>query len=434
MRKPFMTEEQKIKIKQKLHPLDFKMRLAALFVAIVIWLIVATAIYPERTVTFRDVPVSISLSGTLAEKNNLRVVRQDVSKVDVELKGSAAAVGNLKMEDLTATVDTDAIDAPGEYTKYIKIPEDDFSVMKITPSMVSFTMDRYVTQIFDVTAEAPNIKAAAGYVQGEAVPSPRQIEITGPESQISKITRCVVQTDKEMTDLTSSYQVTASNIILYNGTSVLDTTGLEIDKSSYFTIDVPIYAKKTLPFEVKFTHVPSGFPIEEIPYTIEPAALDVAVPSSMEGSQSITLPYIDLQLLSPSNAVQILPVELPEGFLNTNGIDQVTVTFDLSGFSTKTLEPKKSNIQIINGPSDYTIVPGFAGMPSMTFVGKQEILDGLTADDVVVQLDMSQVDPVKLQAINFSAPVSILVPNKGCVWALDSYTMMFIANENPGNN
>lgn len=412
---------------------DLTLKLGSLFLAVVVWFAVSQSLNPVASTTITSVPLTISLERTAAEQNGLRLIAQDVETVSVLISGNQGSVGNLKTADLTATVSLESVTKAGTYPLTIKASgrtRTDFEVVGIIPPTVNITLDRYVTKTFDVTASAPGVKVADNYYRGDPVCSPNVVDISGPETQINKISRCVVGYTGTQTGLVSPYQGTSSSITLYNENgSVISSEGLTFSQTN-FTIDIPVFMRKVLPFEIQFTHVPPDptFPTDEIKYTIDPPEIEVAATNAfLEETAAITLAtLVDFQTLD-LGTILTLPVALPEGLQNLSGIESVTVTFDTSGFSKRVIEPDRNNLRVMNGPANYSITPVNLGVTPVTFVGKSEIIEALLAQDIVIQLDMSQVEAAKYQAGYFTAPVTIYAPGKGCVWALESYTMAFQA-------
>lgn len=430
-----MEVEEKMKLadlKKRIHkPNDLPMIIFSILLALVIWVLVAYSKYPDITKTVENIPVTVALQGSIAEQNELRIVEQSVEYINAEVKVARSA-GNIQADNLAATISLDNISQSGNYTLDIQVTGKDglaVEVLSLSKSQATVSLDRYITRTLEISPQARNIKAAEGYIRGELNCSPSAVDVTGPADQVNTITRCVVESSSQKDGLTDAYQIAATDVSFYNGATKISNRNLTLSHTN-FTIDVPIYLQKTLTFELPFQALPSGFPLEELDYAIEPASIDVAASSALLESQEVfTLTdYADLRKISPDKNTMTIPVELPDEYINMNGVENVTVTFNMDGFSTKQLSLKSENVTISNQPAGYQISAQSKSPSNVTFVGRADIIEELSVEDVVIRLDMSQVSPNLYQDADlFSAPVSILIPNKGCVWALGNWTMAFQA-------
>lgn len=403
---------------------NVKITVYSVIFAIIVWFIVSITVYPNAQPYLNDVRINIDLTGTSAERSDLSLVSQDIENVTVQIEGNRAVIGNLKSSDLVANAVIENVTAAGEYQLALNVTSEsgkEFDVLNIRPSTVTVKLDKYITQSFAVEAEAPNVNAIEGYMKGDPIASPNSVSIMGPEEQIKKITRCVVRTDygKDGTTLKESYEVTSGNeLILYNDSTVLETNNLKIDQTN-FSISIPIYMKKTLEFKFTFSNVPSGFPIEDLKYTADAVSIDVAAPyGTIEKIDDFNLGYIDMRTVDIGTVLQF-PVNLPESYQNLSGIQNVTLTFDGAGLVKRKINISNKNISIINAPAQFDIGTITTGW-DVTFIGPEDVVKALTAQDVVSQIDLLGINIKSGEYVN--VPITFIVANKGCVWAFNSYT------------
>lgn len=409
---------------------DFSMRIYAVILAVIAWFIISVALYPEISVTVKNIPLKIDLGGSVAGENGLSVTSQPTKDVTVRLKGNRTVVGNIKAEDLTATIDIGAIAEAGEHDLGIIVSSVSgkvFEVTSITPETAKVSLDRIITKTFDVVAEVPNVQADTekGYTRDDPVALPNTVEISGPEVQVNKITKCVVR-NETLEVLSESREITSgSELLLYNGTNVLSNADFKITNSS-FSVQVPISMRKTLAIKPVFSNFPTNFPIGDMQYTMDVTEIEVAAPNDvLKNIGELTIGTIDLRKVDIGTVIS-LPVQLPEGYRNLSGIDQVTVTFASEGLSKKKINVKNADMIIINPPPNFDVKSRTTGF-TVSFVGPTDVISQLTIQDVVVVIDLASVDIPSTDY--YSAPVIITVPNKGCTWALNSYTAVVEATE-----
>lgn len=408
---------------------NIKLIIYSMVMAIIVWFFISATVYPIITPTIKDVPIKIDLSGTSAERNGLSVIKQEIENVTVQIEGNRSEIGDLTSSDLVAKAIIENITTAGKYQLSLEVASKSgkqFNVLSIRPSTVPVTFDKIVSKNFPLEAEAPNANAADGYMKGTPIVSPNTITVTGPEEQINKITKCVVKTDygTDKQPLTESYEVTSGNqLILYSGDKVMDTSNLNINQTN-FSVSIPIYMKKTLAFKIRFTNLPTGFPLEDLKFNMDYPSIEVAGPSSkIQNINDYLLGYIDLRDIDIGSVFNF-PVELDSDFQNLSGIQNVSVSFESEGLAKKTLNIKNKNISFINVPANFDVETVTSGW-TVTFIGYEDIIKNLSAQDVVAQVDLLGLNLKNGEY--FNNPITFIVPNKGCVWAYDSYTATFKA-------
>jgi hypothetical protein len=166
------------------------LKLLALVIAILIWFVVSA---PRREeVRERIVTASISLVGLPPRL----VITTDIpSTVAVRVRGRVSDLKALASQTLEASVDLSSIQAgEAEITlraHSINVPET-IEVVSIVPNKVRFKIE-------PVRLRAVSIRpflvgnAPAGYFVGEATPDPDRALVSGPASQILKLTEVTTE-------------------------------------------------------------------------------------------------------------------------------------------------------------------------------------------------------------------------------------------------
>ena len=405
---------------------DIKLRIYALLLAIVAWFIVSVSLYPNAENSVSDVQLLVDISGTSAERSGLSVISQNVKFVNVTVSGNRSVLGNIKNSDVKAKAVISNITEPGTYELPITAAvEDADNVTAVSNTeTVEVVFDRVISRTFDLNLEIPNLQVDDGYIylKEEAHASPNNVTITGPEAKINNITECAVKNVENMNLHESQEIVNGNELVLYNNNTILSTDGLNIDKTS-FSINIPIYKTQTIKLNPTFTNIPyKGFPTADIKYEQDVKEILVAAPPDMlDNLTELNLGYIDLNTID-IGTVTSLPITLPEQFKNLSETDTVNITFPTEGMAKKTFEIKRDHILVINAPSEYDIKPVTSGY-SVTFVGPEDVIESMTIQDIVVQMDLSSISITGNDY--FNAPLTIFSLNKGCVWLLNHYTATF---------
>lgn len=137
-----------------------------------------------------EVIVSVPLEYRNLPKN-LEILSDDslVSKVNVWVKGTTATVKNLAPQEVSVWVDLDKTTA-GERifelnTENVKLPYG-FSVLRISPSQLKVSVEEVVRRKVAVLPRLEGV-APAGYAIKKTIVSPPEVEIVGPQSEVSKV-------------------------------------------------------------------------------------------------------------------------------------------------------------------------------------------------------------------------------------------------------
>ncbi len=411
---------------------DFGMRIVSLLIALGAWFVISVSAYPTTTVTYRNIAVEVDLEGSAAERNRLSVIDISEETVKATIKGQRASIGGLSSSDFVARPEITEVNDAGEYELKLNIECKDKNAdfeYTVVPDKIKVSFDKIVSKSFDLTADIPNIVAADGYLKGNAEVTTPSITITGPEERVNYITRCKIQNLTEM-ELTESMEISeGNNLVLYHNNTVISSEGLSLSKNS-FAINVPVTMRKTLPLVVSFINVPENLSLEDIEYTQSVKEIEVAAPpEKIENLGEIYLCTIDLRKVTPGYTVTV-PLEFTEEseMENLSQVSEVTLEFPLENLTTRMITVSRNDIVIINKPADYDIIPATTGW-DITFVGEEEVLERLTVDDIVVQLDLSSVSSSITSNVYIRAPIKVYVPGDDVVWATGSQVVAFQAKE-----
>ncbi|MFA5658251.1 MAG: hypothetical protein WC900_03115 [Oscillospiraceae bacterium] len=402
---------------------DFILRIYAVILAVLIWFILSITLYPETTKTINNIPVTIDVSGTSAETNKLSPVNFGELSVDVRIKGKRIEIGNYSKDDLIAEVSVTGVTTSGEYPLSINVyPKNGKSceILSISPSTVNVKFDSIIEKEFIVTPSAENVKAAIGYIRQPLVCSPSTIKIKGPKSDVERIDKVVARTDT-VNVVSEPQSIQSDEFVLYDGYTVLDKTPFTFSQEN-FSIDIPIYMKKTLPFKIEIQNYPRNFDLLSLSYSLSNGTIDVSAPKSiLEDRDEYHLGYIDISKIDLNNFTFDFPIDPEdEGYNNLSGINTVTVTFDTDGLASKNVSILNSQIHVINAPSRYDVKVLSTGISNIKIIGPEEIISELTSADIIAEIDFLSVD---INESTYSVPVKIYSPEYNTVWSFDSYNV-----------
>ena len=202
----------------------------SVLIAIIAWFIISITVYPTTPKTLSNIPVEVDITGTSAEENGLSVISYETKKVTVTIQGNRSSIGSLSADDLVASAVVENVTSAGE--KYLKInviskkSDVKFDVTSVSPSTMAVMFDKIDTREFELSVEAPNIKAVEGLYMdnGDFKCTPNVIEVSGPSTQLDKIDKAAVIVNNEQ-ELDTAYTFHSSEVVLYDkNESKIDTT------------------------------------------------------------------------------------------------------------------------------------------------------------------------------------------------------------------
>ncbi len=407
----------------------------AVSTALIIWFAIITSVYPSTPMRFNNIPVRVELTGTNAEANGLSVVGCDVDTVNVELVGNRSQIGRMTAEDLVAYADVGVISSTGQFTLNLDVRSDnniEFKVQSISPSVATVKLDKIETRTFDVEPAFPNIKVASGHAldREDVTCEPSTIDITGPSAQLAEIGKVVVNSDKTV-EISSSYLLYTSDVQVYTTAGAKLDGDLEIP-SVDFQISIPILTQKELDLTYELIGTPTGFDEDWLRERLKLSEETITLASQTstafaKNDSTLNVGFVRLSEIGLDYSTT-LDIELEDIYMNQSGIQQVTLTLDNEGLSSRSFTVSADNIKITNKPTNYEF-KRVTRQLDITVVGDKEVLDKLDADDILVTVDLLDYDAEQYPSESFTRPATISFYQQGKVWAVGSYRIALDRSE-----
>lgn len=415
----------------------------SLVTSVVIWLVIVYYVEPDKVQTIRNVPVTITADQVDAlAALNLRIVDSEIETVDVRIEGARPIVGAVKPADVDIRADLTGITAPGSFDVVLSggrtgnySAGDKFGkgftlaqTDAIGPSTVRVRVDRQAQKTFQITTDIEGLQTPEDYVRGQTKVSPREITISGPETDVGRIDKCVVSISFDA-PITSS-KTRTGQIVLY------DAEGNELDSRlltmSAETADVtiPVLKQKELPVSVEYLNVPSGFPIDWLEDEYSVASLLVAGPEELIDAYSqLDMGFININEITIDSNFFAFDVNsfLPSGFTNLSGTDTVIVTIKTADMLEGNYTIPGDNIRVTNVPVNYSVTVESPSISGVHIIGDADVMATLSGSDLVAEVDMSTKDVSSPGP--YTMPVRISAPGKGLAWASGDYTVLVTIKE-----
>lgn len=398
----------------------------SLVMGVLSWMFVVIFVDNEIPWEFKGVPVDVYAEEELLSINSLRIVEDPQAEVTVVVEGGRIVVGGLEEGEIRIVADLEGISTPGDYAvklKNVLTANQNYVVREIKPSTVNVRVDRITTKRFEVKMDIDGPQVPDGYLNAGTTISPRAVEVTGPEADISRIAQCIVSASFSGRPLIEN-QTIRSEIKLF------DEEGHEIPKdrltmeSDSANVTVQVLKQKRLPLRFEYLNMPSGFPRDDLRFEMTDNSILVAGPEEVVDSyEELQIGYVDLSEVTPG-FVQVFDISLPTGFISVENLRSVGVSFGGEGLTEAYFNV--SQITPVNVPINYDVTINTTQLFGVRIIGSSEVMETLTAKDIVAEIDFSERE---LSTGSSSLPVSISVPGRKLAWAVGEYAAVVTIDE-----
>lgn len=402
----------------------------SILLAVFAWIIVAGFIKPGETANLNDITINYRQKESNYKNLGLSLVGEPRETASVEVEGDSNVIYKLRGTDVTIAPDYSNVTGAGTYVVPLRATREvdgNFEVVKIKPDSVTLQFEVMDKMTITVQGKADGIEAADGYFKDTIIVSPTTIDVTGPSSEIEKIVEAVAEVpDKEVRTETKYYGASIK---------LLDENGEQVDSSlitlseSEVEITVPILEVREIPIVPAYSGAPTNFDTEWFNSLITLSQDTIEIAAAKEDINNLTecqIGPIDISQFDIAQTTVVYPVSFPEKsknkIKNIAQLNQVTATIDTSGLSQKTYKIDAENIEVVNAPAGLTITPIAKTGINVTLVGPTDAIDGLLAENIVVQVEAYGI--TSEQGGQQNLPARVVVSSNNRVFAVGQYQVV----------
>jgi YbbR domain-containing protein len=166
---------------------DFPLKAVAVVIAVVFWVAITQNATPQ--------PVTVQFDGRIPverpENPSGYVLRGTLGDVGVTLRGAPGVADRVALSELRATFDVKSLSLgqtdPQDARVTVTVAKDGVEVVDVTPATVSVRVERLISRVLLVQPRFAN-EPPAGARAGDAAVTPTEVRVTGPETDIGRIT------------------------------------------------------------------------------------------------------------------------------------------------------------------------------------------------------------------------------------------------------
>lgn len=367
------------------------MKVISVFIAVLIWLLVANINDPVRTERFTDVPVKIINEKALTDQGYAYEVKEG-SEVTIIARGKSSILRSMSESDFQVVADfsklskVNAVPIDVSAKKY----DDQLELSLGTVNTMKISIDEIVSVSLPVEIVVKG-DVADGYAVGNMTGTPNLVRVTGPEKLLSsaKEIRAEVNIDGISRDITS----TAKPILYDEDGKIISSNQIQMDTDS-IDVSIALWKTKTVPVRLNYTGKPaSGY--ELVSFDYEPKEITVAAPDEiLESLEYITLPSVSLEDQTEDYEKDVdLTQEniLPDDVVLADDTKDVKIRANIEKIVTQKLSFSSSDITV-KGKGNYKVTFDSANEYVLSVDGTESRVKDISIDDFEPWIDLTDLE------------------------------------------
>ena len=367
---------------------NFGLKVLAVIVAVIFWLIIVNVEDPERTRVF-SVPVTIENADYLEDMGKTYEVLNNSDTITFTVTAQRSVIERIDAEDFVAVANMQDIVNMSQIPITITAHKyaNQLTINQRT-QYVELNVENVISKTFQIELNEQGTPPK-GYSLSESSLLPETVEVTGPESVVNSIKKAAVYANVD--SLQEDAQQTAE-VMLYDrdGNEVSkDRLSLSCDK---VTVSMGVLQQKTVPVEYESSGtLEDGYRLGGINGSPESVRIQ-GRPEDLKNVDRILVDgkALDITGLRENKTVTInLEDYLPKGVSLAEGEkSEAAVEILIEAGAQRTFEVPAENIELRNIPAGYTAA-ALDDVIQVTLQGFAADLDEISAGDIKGTADLS---------------------------------------------
>lgn len=366
------------------------LKVLSLLCAVLLWLIVVNIDDPVTTKRFRDIPVKILNEKMIQELEETYEVIDESDKVTITVKAKRSVVESLSKDDFTATADFSERISENSIPIRVKAKkyEDKIVDIVLASNTVKISIEKkgYKTVPVEVVKDG---NTAEGFTVGKVTVNPGKIELSGPQSIVSKLSKVVVTID--VNGVSEDLHITKDGVLYDKNNNVVKSDKIQGDYSN-ISVDVHMLHTKSVDLNISTEGEPEkGYWCQDIQY--QPTTVLIAgEEADIREINTLEVPASELNINGArNNLVKTIDLTryLPENVIFCNEEEKtITVTVVISRLEGREFRIPITSVDILNTPAG---IDGQVINPEDVIViikGNKEELNKLKPGDIMVAVDI----------------------------------------------
>ncbi len=364
------------------------MKLLALILAVAIWVIVAQITNPASTVTFSNIKVTLLNADILESEGKIYQVLDGSDTCKVTIKAPESIIRSFNASDISAVADLSKVTAQGTVPIVYSLDRAESIVGDHDELLVS--VEDKVTKYVNITYWT-NGSVGENCVLGKVNLDRNRLEISGPRSEIEKVSYAMVEIDLDGAVKTISADM---ELFLYDSDNVKIETDNITKQTDYVTTTVTVLSTAEVSIVAYTTGTPAAGYLYLDSIDVSPSTVRIAG----DTSTLMHIPYIEItdpvDITAARNNVTAtydLSNYLPAGvsYQDSEFDDNITVTAHVAKTVDKTIYISPLNISITDLPSGLTAEAYSTEDIAVKLTGLETDLNAISADSLSPAVEVS---------------------------------------------
>ncbi len=385
--------------------------------AVLIWIMVVVGASSHSTRVIKGVKVTIDSS--VPSQFDLDVFGESEFYVDVTVSGKKYLLSNLTEKDIVVNAVTNNVNSAGVHNLALYSEaangKSDFTVSSLSQKSVNVYFDTTKSVQLVVEPEIVTNGSAIvsdGFTSGDINLSETSVTITGPSTEINKISRVV--TRYVLKSPLVSNMSAETEVIPLDENNRSDFLYLEMSTHKVI-LTIPVFKVKTADAIVTFKNAPDNYVVTPLEYTVFPGSADFDIlVDEYDKTNQVSVGTIDFRNLYPGNDTFVFNTnDVP---LSDDSVSEFKVSVDLSDYAQEYIKVSTDKI-VVNNPNNLEYKISELNK-SIAIVGKKDELGRITEDMINIEIDLSSLAITEGETVSLPAVVTVNDPS---CWVCGTY-------------
>lgn len=396
---------------------NLSLKFLSLFVAFLIWLLVANVNNPTRAQLYRDVKIDIINEDSVTEIDKvLDIVSEDT--VTIKVTAPKYVRETLTKDSFTVIADMENLSAMNTVplTVTCSNPSVSWANMEIVPSTLKVELEQKKQSEFAVSIELVGVQEEGYSIGRTEIVQGKSVQIAGPESIINRIGQVTASINISQINsdqrLTGKLEVRDKNgdPVSLDRLQIMDASGVLISDNKVM-VDVSLWEERSIPIGVEVSGTPAdGYRLTKVaavPDSVKLAGTErafEALGDTLTLTDMVSVEGVSESFTEPVDLTETI-ADLPELKLVEEADPVVNVSVQVEKTGDHTLSIPLSSLEVLNRPDSMVL----------TFSPADQIQVTLHSDDEGANVGLSDIRAsIDLSACakegTYEIPVEIELP------------------------
>ena len=346
---------------------NLSLKFLSLFVAFLIWLLVANVNNPTRSLLYRDVKIDIINEDSVTEIDKvLDIVSEDT--VTIKVTAPKYVHETLTKDSFTVIADMENLSAMNTVplTVTCSNPSVSWANMEIVPSTLKVELEQKKQSEFAVSVELVGVQEEGYSIGRTEIVQGKSVQIAGPESIINRIGQVIASINISQINsdqrLAGKLEVRDKNgdPVSLDRLQIMDSSGVLISDNKVM-VDVSLWEERSIPIGIEVSGTPAdGYRLTKVaavPDSVKLAGTEQAFESlgdTLTLKDIVSVEGVSESFTQPVDLTETI-ADLPELKLVEEADPVVNVSVQVEKTGDHTLSIPLSSLEVLNRPSSMVL-------------------------------------------------------------------------------